>query len=87
MRSKTSTTLILEVIDGNKCIQLPIQHLSNNIMSCHFSGSKILINLLISFHIFSKVIISWGDSTLRNALLRNEATIKSVLRINPYKAF
>ena len=38
--SKPSTVLVLEVTDGNNCIQLPIQQLPTNIVSYHFSVQR-----------------------------------------------
>ena len=87
MKSKSKTNLILEITDGNKCIQLPIQQIPNNILSCHFKGSTILTNLSISFGIISKITIDWGDLQLRNVLLRNKVPLKSVVRTNPIKAY
>ena len=85
--SKPSTVLVLEVTDGNKCIQLPIQQLPTNIVSCHFSGSKVLTNISVSFSLLCKVKINWGDLVLTNALLKSEVPLKSVVSINPYKAY
>ena len=87
VKTKSKTILMLDITDGNKCIQLPIQELPNNIVSCHFQGSTILTKLSISSGILSKVTVDWGDLSLRNALLRNIVPLKSVIRTNPIKAY
>ena len=86
-KSKSKTLLMLDITDGYKCIQIPIQKLPNNIISCHFQGSTVLTELSISFGIFSKIIIDWGDLSLRNTLLKNDVPLKSIININPIKAF
>ena len=78
---------MLDITDGNKCIQIPIQQLPNNIAACHFSGSTVLTELSISFGTFSKLYINWGDLSLRNILLKNEVPLKSNIHINPMKAY
>ena len=87
IRNKSKSTLMLDITDGNKCIQIPIQQLPNNIASCHFQGSAVLTKLSISFGIFSTLIIDWGDLSLRNTLLKNEVPLKSIIAINPIKAY
>ena len=87
LRNKSKSILMLDITDGNNCIQIPVQHLPHNIASCHFQGSAVLAKISISFGIFSKLIIDWGDLSLRNTLLRNEVPLKSIISINPIMAF
>ena len=87
LKTKINTTLVLDITDGNSCIQLNVQSLPSNIISCHFMGSNILTGISITKNILPRVTINWGDLILTNTLLKTEEKLKSVIVINPYKAF
>lgn len=84
---KFFTTLVLDITDGTSCIQINIQKLPSNIVSCHFTGSHVLTEISLTSGLIPTVTINWGDLSMTNTLLKHEVELKTVLRVNPYKAY
>ena len=87
IKSKVKTVLVLEITDGNRCIQMNVQTLPSNVMSCHFTGTNILTDISLTSGIISSLTVNWGDLKVINALLKNEIPLNTTIAINPCKAF
>ena len=87
LMKKFFTTLVLDITDGTSCIQMNVQKLPSNIVSCHFKGSHVLTEISLTNGFIPTVTINWGDLSLTNTLLKHEVELKTILRLNPYKAY